>query len=49
MCLICFPPITPLQNYPILSYNVAYDSEIMPYIEIDKPQVVYRFSGNVTK
>ena len=32
---------------PNLSYDVASGSEIMPCNEIDKPLVVYRFSGNV--
>ena len=31
----------------ILSYDVASGSEIMPCNKIDKPLVVYRFSGNV--
>ena len=31
----------------ILSYDVASESEITPWIKIDKP--VYRFSGNVVK
>ena len=30
-----------------LSYDVAPGSEIMSCIKIDKPLVVYRFSGNV--
>ena len=30
-----------------LSYDVASGSEIKPCIKIDKPLVVYRFSGNV--
>ena len=30
-----------------LSYDVASGSEIMPCIKIDKPLVVYRFSGIV--
>ena len=30
-----------------LSYDVASGSEIMPCNKIDKPLVVYRFSGNV--
>ena len=30
-----------------LSYDVASGSEITPYNKIDKPLVVYRFSGNV--
>ena len=32
-----------------LSYGVASGSEITPCIKIDKPLVVYRFSGNVMK
>ena len=31
----------------ILSHDVASVSEITPCNKIDKPQVVYRFSGNV--
>ena len=31
----------------ILSYDVAFGSEITPCNKIDKPLVVYRFSGNV--
>ena len=30
-----------------LSYDVASGSEITPCNNIDKPQVVYRFTGNV--
>ena len=30
-----------------LSYDIASGSEITPSIKIDKPLVVYRFSGNV--
>ena len=30
----------------LLSYDVASGSEIMPCNKIDKPLVVYRFSGN---
>ena len=33
----------------VLTYDVASESEIKPCIKIDKPQVVYRFSGNVMK
>ena len=33
----------------LLSYDVASGSEIKPCIKIDKPLVVYRFSGNVMK
>ena len=32
----------------ILSYDVASGSEITPCNKIDKPLVVYRFTGNVT-
>ena len=32
-----------------LSYDVASWSEITPCIKIDKPLVVYRFSGSVMK
>ena len=31
----------------ILSHDVASGSDITPCIKIDKPLVVYRFSGNV--
>ena len=31
-----------------LSYDVASGSEITPCNKIDKPLVVYRFTGNVT-
>ena len=30
-----------------LSYDVAFGSEITPCNKIDKPLVVYRFTGNV--
>ena len=36
-----------LQRYNFLSYDVASGSEITPCNKIDKPLVVYRFSGNV--
>ena len=36
-------------NYNTLLYDVASGSEITPYIKIDKPLVVYRFSGNIMK
>ena len=32
-----------------LSYDVPSKSEIMPCIKIDKPLVIYRFSGNIMK
>ena len=32
-----------------LSYDVASEREITPCIKVDKPLVVYRFSGNVMK
>ena len=35
-----------MQEYT-LSHDVASGSEITPCIKIDKPQVVYRFTGNV--
>ena len=35
-------------DYPVLSYDVASGSEITPCNKIDKPLVVYRFTGNVT-
>ena len=38
-----------VRNYLLLSNDVAFGSEITPCIEIDKPLVVYRFSGNVMK
>ena len=31
----------------LLSYDNASGSEIKPYNKIDKPIVVYRFSGNI--
>ena len=31
------------------SYDIASGSDITPCIKIDKPLVVYRFSGNVMK
>ena len=31
----------------LLSYDVASESEITPCNKIDKPLVVYRFTGNV--
>ena len=34
---------------PDLSYDVASGSEITQCIKIDKPQAVYRFSGNAMK
>ena len=36
-----------LSNYDNLSYDVASRSEITPYNKIDKPLVIYRFTGNV--
>ena len=33
--------------YTILSYDVVPESEITPCNKIDKPPVVYRFTGNV--
>ena len=41
----CLNMIFGAQN--IFSYDVASGSEITPCIKIDKPLVVYRFSGNV--
>ena len=32
-----------------LSYDIASECEIIPCIKIDKPLVVYRFSGNTMK
>ena len=40
-----FPATRPIHT--CLSYDVASGSEITPCNKIDKPQVVYRFSGNV--
>ena len=37
----------PQGHYAFLSNDVASDSEITPCIKIDKPLVVYKFSGNV--
>ena len=34
-------------TYLILSYDVASGSEITPCNKIDKPLVVYRYTGNV--
>ena len=34
-------------GYCPLSYDVASESEITPCNKIDKPLVVYRFTGNV--
>ena len=39
-------PVTYKKNV-FLSYDVASESEITPCIKIDKPLVVYRFTGNV--
>ena len=36
-----------LDSYLVLSYDVASGSEITPCNKIDKPLVVYRFTGNV--
>ena len=33
--------------YCFLSYDVLFESEITPCNKIDKPPVVYRFTGNV--
>ena len=41
-CLIRFEKILE----PCLSYDVASESEIAPCNKIDKPLVVYRFTGN---
>ena len=45
--LASFPPFTTYVVYYILSHDVASGSEITPSNKIDKPLVVYRFSGNV--
>ena len=42
---ICLNQLDGIKN--ILSYNVASGSEITPCNKIDKPLVVYRFTGNV--
>ena len=34
--------------YLILSHDVASESDITQCNKIDKPQVVYRFSGNIS-
>ena len=36
-----------IQFYVLLSYDVASGNEITPCNKIDKPLVVYRFTGNV--
>ena len=33
-------------KYSVLSYDVASESDITPCIKIDKPLVVYRFTGD---
>ena len=38
---------SPIILYLVLSYDVTPGSEIMLCNKIDKPKVVYRFSGNV--
>ena len=35
------------RTFMVLSYDVASESEITPRNKIDKPLVVYRFTGNV--
>ena len=44
MSLLCTPHI---YDIVLLSYDVASGSEITPCNKIDKPLVVYRFTGNV--
>ena len=39
-------PLTEANVDFFLSYDVASGSEIMPCNKIDKPLVVYRFTGN---
>ena len=34
--------------YPFLSHDVTSESDITPCIKIDKPLVVYRFTGKLT-
>ena len=41
------PKNDPIIPYPFLSHDVASGSEITPCNKIDKPLVVYRFTGNV--
>ena len=41
--------LDPGMNRSFLSHDVPSGSEITPCIKIDKTQVVYRFSGNLTK
>ena len=36
-----------VNSYFYLSYDVASESKLTPCNKIDKPQVVYRFTGNV--
>ena len=40
-------PVLTVISDQILSYDVASGSEITPCNKIDKPLVVYRFTGNV--
>ena len=35
------------EDYTNLSYDVVSESEVTPCNKIDKPLVVYRFTGNV--
>ena len=44
---LCYPTLTLMIDSYSLSYDVASGSEIRPCNKIDKPLVVYRFSGNV--
>ena len=44
-----FPAARPIHVHTCLSYDVASGSEITPCNKIDKPLVVYRFSGNVLR
>ena len=47
-CLHCLLRLNNLQGQKYnLSYDVASESEITPCNKIDKPLVVYRFTGNV--
>ena len=45
MAQLCFNPCH--AEYFYLSYDIASGSEITPCNKIDKPLVVYRFTGNV--
>ena len=44
---VLFKSCTEHLSYTIYHYDVASESEITPCNKIDKPLVVYRFTGNV--